>query len=394
MKAVMYQGPMKVSVEEVDEPKMQEPTDAVVRMTSSAICGSDLHMYEGHTPAKPGLILGHEPMGVVEEVGDAVKYVKEGDRVVMPFNVACGTCYNCTHGRSSNCQNMNPQHSGAAYGYVGMGPYAGGQAELLRVPNADWSCLKLPGRPGDEHEDDFVLLADIFGTSYHATELAQVGPGKTVAVFGAGPVGLLASYVSVIKGASEVYTVDRSAKRLDLAKSVGAVPINFEDGDPVEQIRNMRKENAVVQQNLHPEEYLSGVECAIDAVGYQAVDRKKPSQQNSGQVISDISRAINPAGHLGIIGDYLPSDPKGKTEDDKNGILHIPFGALWNNGVSIGTGQAPIKNYHNLLRDLIINGKARPSFIVSDRIGIDDAPDAYAEFDRRDEVIKPVIKFK
>ncbi|HPT74916.1 MAG TPA: alcohol dehydrogenase catalytic domain-containing protein, partial [Methanomassiliicoccaceae archaeon] len=174
MKAVVYNGARDVRVEDVPEPRIEEPTDAIVRITSSGICGSDLHMYDGHTPAEPGIILGHEPMGVVEEVGDGVPIIKEGDRVVMPFNVACGTCYNCLRGYSSACLVMNPQGAGAAYGYVTMGPYRGAQAEMLRVPRADWACLKLPGRPGDDKEDDYVMLADVFPTAFHATEMAKV----------------------------------------------------------------------------------------------------------------------------------------------------------------------------------------------------------------------------
>jgi glutathione-independent formaldehyde dehydrogenase len=163
---------------------------------------------------------------------------------------------------------MNPDGAGAAYGYVEMGPYPGGQAELLRVPHADWSCLKLPGKPNDAKEDDYVLLADIFPTAYHATELAQVGTGKTVGIFGAGPVGMLSAYASIMRGASEVYIVDKSEKRLKMAESIGAIPINFTEGDPVKQITELRQQTAVVKDSLHPEEKLSGVDCGIDAVGY------------------------------------------------------------------------------------------------------------------------------
>jgi glutathione-independent formaldehyde dehydrogenase len=393
MKAVMYQGPGKVEVTEVDEPQLQESTDAVIRITTSGICGSDLHSYDGHAPAKPGFILGHEPMGVVEQVGDGVSIIKEGDRVVMPFNIACGTCYNCIKGNTNACLTMNPDKAGASYGYVGMGPYAGGQAEMLRVPRADWACLKLPGKPGDDKEDDYVLLSDIFPTAFHATEQARVGSGKTVAVFGAGPVGLLSAYCSLMKGASEVFIVDRSEKRLELAKNVGAIPINFMDGDPVKQIQEQRKQTPMVKDSLHPEEKLAGVECGIDAVGYQAYDREDPERFKPAQVISDLAKLVNPAGHLGIIGAYMPQDPRGNNEAEKNGLLSIPFGMLWDKGVSIEMGQAPVKNYHMLLRDLIINGKANPSFIVSNRISIDDAPETYAEFDKRDEVTKAVIKF-
>jgi glutathione-independent formaldehyde dehydrogenase len=393
MRAVVYQGPGKVGVKEVEDPKLSSPTDAIVRMTSSAICGSDLHMYEGHTSAKPGVILGHEPMGVVEKVGEGVQSIQEGDRVVMPFNIACGTCYNCNRGFSSACLTMNPDGVSAAYGYVSMGPYRGGQAEMLLVPKADWACLKLPGRPGDDKEDDYVLLADIFPTAYHSTEMAKVSSGKTVGIFGAGPVGLLAAYSSLIKGASEVYVVDKSKKRLELAKSIGATPIDFTEGDPVKQIQDLRSENAVVRDSLHPEEKLGGVECGIDAVGYQAFDESNPSEYNPNQVLSDLVRLVNPTGHLGIIGVYLPEDPRGKTPDDRNGVLHIPFGLLWSKGLSMETGQAPCKNYQPQLRDLIINDKARPSFIVSDHISIDQAPATYKEFDKRDALTKAVIRF-
>jgi len=394
MKAVVYKGTRKVKVEDVPEPRVEEPTDAIVRVTSSGICGSDLHMYDGHTSARPGMVLGHEPLGVVEEVGEGVSVVKEGDRVVMPFNVACGTCYNCLRGLSSACLVMNPESAGAAYGYAEMGPYRGGQAELLRVPRADWACLQLPGRPGDDKEEDFLLLSDVFPTAYQATEMAKVSPGKTVAVFGAGPVGLLSAYASVIKGASEVYVVDRSPARLEQARSIGAVPIDFTEGDPAQQIKERRKENAVVKDSLHPEMKLDGVECGIDAVGYQAYGRQDPEEYDPAQVLSDLVNVVNPAGHLGIVGVYMPQDPKARNEQERNGLLTIPFGLLWSKGLSMQTGQASVKNYHAPLRDLIVAEKAEPSFIVSDRVSIDEAPEAYAQFDKRDEVTKAIIRFE
>lgn len=394
MKAVVYKGTRNVKVEDVPEPRIEESTDAIVRITSSGICGSDLHMYDGHTSAKPGMVLGHEPMGVVEKVGEGVSVVKEGDRVVMPFNVACGTCYNCLRGLSGACLVMNPDSAGAAYGYVDMGPYRGGQAELLRVPRADWACLQLPGRPGDDMEDDFMLLSDVFPTAYQATEMAMVTPGKTVAVFGAGPVGLLAAYSSMIKGASEVYVVDRSPARLKLAQDIGAVPINFAEGDPAQQIRELRKENAIVKGSLHPEQKLGGVECGIDAVGYQAYDREGGEKYDPAQVLSDLVNVVNPAGHLGVVGVYMPQNPKARNEQEKNGLLTIPFGLLWNKGLSMQTGQASVKNYHAPLRDLIVAGRAEPSFIVSDHVSLEEAPDAYAQFDQRDEVTKAVIRFE
>jgi len=192
MKAVVYKEPCQVAVENVDDPRIEAPGDAVVRITSAAICGSDLHMYEGRTGAQPGTVFGHENMGVVEEVGPGVTSVKVGDRVVLPFNIACGFCFNCLRGFTSACLTVNAAAPHAAYGYADMGPFKGGQAQYLRVPYADFNALKLPGTPGDQWEDDFVTLADIWPTGHHGVELAGVREGGTVAVFGAGPVGLMA----------------------------------------------------------------------------------------------------------------------------------------------------------------------------------------------------------
>ena len=252
MKAVVYKGKNEVAVEEIPDPKIEGPTDAVVKITSAAICGSDLHMYEDRSSAKPGCVFGHENQGMVEEVGPGVTSIKKGDRIVLPFNIACGFCANCTRGLTSLCLTMNKKVAGAGYGYADMGPYRGGQAEYLRVPYVDFNALKLPGTPGDEFEDDFVLLADIFPTSWHSTELAQVRSGDSVAVFGAGPVGLLAAYASILKGAAEVYIVDRAPERLKKAESIGAIPIDFSQGDPVQQIMGQRKSNRKFQESLRP----------------------------------------------------------------------------------------------------------------------------------------------
>ena len=394
MKAVVYEGPNNVNVKDVPMPKIEHPRDAIIRMTSSAICGSDLHMYDGHTEMTPGNILGHEPMGVVEEVGSAVRLIKKGDRVVMPFNVACGDCINCIRGYTNACLTLNPEFAGAAYGYVLLGPHMGAQAEYLKVPYADWACLKLPGEPGDQFEDDFMLLADIFPTAYHATELAKVSVGKSVAIFGAGPVGLLSAYCCKLKGAADIYIVDKSGKRLKMAESMGVIPINFLDTDPVEQILNYRKSNKLLMSSFRPgEDKMIGVDCCIDAVGYQAFDRQNPDVFKPDQVLWDAVKVLNPTGALGVIGVYIMNDPAGKNEQEKKMHLTLPWGEIWNKGISIGNGQTPVKNYHVFLRDLIITGKAVPGFIVTDHIKIDDAPKTYREFDKRDEVVKAVIKF-
>ena len=394
MKAVIYKGPKNVEVEEIENPEIENPTDVIVKITSSAICGTDLHAYDGQTPAKPGSTIGHEPMGVVEEVGSAVQLVKPGDRVVVTANVACGVCLNCIQGLTNACITANPQSPGATYGMSSKGSYPGGQAEYLKVSYGDLACLKLPGEPGDEFEDDFVLLADIFPTGYHATELANVRTGKAVAIFGAGPVGLLAAYSSILKGASEVYSVDKSEERLKRAESIGAFPINFKDGDPSEQIRERRQNNENLTESLRPgEEKTLGVDCAIDAVGYQALDRENPQEYKRNQVLMDIANVINIGGDVGVIGVYTPYNPAADDENEKQGHFVLPWGQLWSKSVAIGTGVVPAKKYHVFLRNLIFDGKAKPSFIVSDRISIEDAPHAYRKFDKRDDVVKPVIKF-
>ena len=395
MKAVSYKGLRKMSVSEHPKPKLKSPTDALLRVTTSGICGSDLHRYDGRAPLEEGTVVGHEIMGVIDEVGEAVHSIKKGDRVVLPFNIACGFCFNCHRGHTEACLTMNPEAPHAAYGYAGMGPYQGGQAEFVLVPQADFNCLKLPGKPGDEWEDDFLLLSDVFPTAYHATELANVTPGKTVAVFGAGPVGLLTAYCSLLKGASEVYVVDSVAERLEKAEELGAIPVDFSEGDPVEQIFALRKKNRGIQQSLRPgEEKMKGVDCAIDAVGYQARNDDNPDQEKATQVLENCLKVVNATGHVGLIGVYIAPDPGAKGEDAKKGVYKFPIADFFDKGVTMGSGQAPVKKYNEYLRDLIVNGRAKPSQIVSHRIPIDEAPDAYDKFDKRIEgYTKILIKF-
>ena len=392
MKAIVYKGPNKVAVEAVPDPEIEAPTDAIVRITSSGICGSDLHMYEGRTPASGDMRFGHENMGVVEDVGSAVGAIERGDRVVMPFNIACGTCFNCARGFTNACLALNPEGVSAGYGYAGMGPFPGGQAEFLRVPFADFNCLKLPGEPGDELEDDFLLLSDVFPTGYHGAELAGVGPGDTVAVFGAGPVGLLAAYSSMLRGAADVYVVDGIAERLAKAEEIGAIAIDFTRGEPCKQIAKIRGGNPLVRGALRPgEEKMSGVMCGIDAVGYQARGFANPDKEKPTQVIEELVHVVNPTGRIGIVGVYFEDDPGGVDADAKQGQFKLPLGAFFEKGLSIGMGQTPVKKYNAYLRDLIIAGRAKPSFIISHRLNLDEAPRAYQKFDRRTDGYTKVI---
>lgn len=367
MKAVVYQGAYQVAVEEVDDPRVEAPTDVIVKITTSCICGSDLHMYEGRTGAEPGIVFGHENMGIVTEVGSGVVRVKKGDRVVMPFNVACGFCKNCLAGRTGFCLTVNEGFAGGAYGYVSMGPYKGGQAEYLRVPFADFNCLVLP--PGEEHEDDFALLADIFPTGYHATELADVSPGESVCVFGAGPVGLMAAYSAMLRGASRVFVVDKVPDRLRLASQIGATPVDYTQGDAAEQIKAMTQGE--------------GCDKGIDAVGYQAT--VAAGEEQPAMVLNTLVEAVRPTGMLGVVGLYVPADPGGPNESARHGQLTFAMGRFFEKGQRMGTGQANVKAYNRQLRDMIIAGRAKPSFVVSQHLPLTDAPEAYERFDRREE---------
>jgi glutathione-independent formaldehyde dehydrogenase len=388
MRAVVYQGTRDVGVQTVDDAVLEDPEDVVIEVTSSAICGTDLHMYDGRTGAEPGLVLGHEPLGVVRAVGEDVHLVRPGQRVAIPTHLFCGVCYNCARGYSAACLRVRPGGFGAAYGYAGMGPYRGAQAELLRVPFADANCIPLPGEPGDEREDDFVMLADAFVTGWHATELAQVEPTSTVAVFGAGAVGLLAAHSALIKGAGEVYVVDHVAARLDKAGELGATPIDFTLGDPVDQIQELRRAHGLPLG----EEPMTGVDAAIDAVGFQARDRSDPSRENPLQVVSDLARLINPTGRVGIAGVYAEKDLHPAPEGTGDGRLTVPWATFFSKGVTVGFGRTHDRRYTAHLRDLVLRHRARPGFIVTHHGPLAEAPAFYDAFDRRaDGIIKAVL---
>ncbi|HWA65075.1 MAG TPA: glutathione-independent formaldehyde dehydrogenase [Mycobacteriales bacterium] len=374
MKAVVYKAPFQVSVENVDDPKIEKPGDAIIRITTANICGSDLHPYEGRVDMDPGMVLGHENMGIVEEVGPGVTRIKVGDRVSVPFNLACGTCRNCNDGWTSACLRANPSgQPGAGYGYPMMGPYWGGQAELLRVPWADFNLLELP--EGNEWENDFTMLSDIFPTGYHGTELAKVTPGKTVAIFGAGPVGLLAAMSANVRGASQTFVVDYQADRLALAERIGATAINLAETEPVEAVMDATDG--------------FGVDCGVEAVGYQAHD--PAGQEHPAMVLDNLVACVRATGAIGVVGVYEPEDPGAATEEAKQGRYPFDFGTAFTKGISFGTGQCPVKKYNRYLRDLIIRGQANPSVIVSHEVSLDEAPDAYSRFDKREDGYSKVL---
>jgi len=392
VRAVVLSGEREVSVETVPDAELEAATDALLRVTSSAICGTDLHFYDGRMGAEPGMVIGHEPLGVVQEIGNAVVSVKPGDRVVVPTHICCGFCASCVHGNSGACLTNNPGRAGAAYGYPGMGGYRGTQTELVRVPFADANCLRLPGEPGDEFEHDFVLLADALPTGYHATTLADVTAGDAVAVYGAGAVGLLAAYCALrLRGAAVVYVVDRVPERLEKAGELGATPIDYTIGDPVAQIseqQSRRRKGAA----WRGEQALNGVDCAIDAVGFQARDYEDPSIEDPRRIVRDLAQLVKPTGRLGIIGVFPAQDPQSSDELARDGHLDVPWGQLFAKGATIGMGRDHDERYNDFLRDLIAADRLRPGQIVSHRLPLERAPDAYRRFDERtDGYLKIVL---
>lgn len=378
MKAVVYKGPNEVSVEDVPDAKIERPTDVLVRITATNICGSDLHMYEGRTDFEVGRTFGHENMGEVIEIGNGVDAVKVGDRVVLPFNISCGFCKNCERGFTNYCMTTQPTPgaAGAAYGFAGMGPYSGGQAEMLRVPYGDNNCLRL-GEDAIEKQNDYVMLSDIFPTGYHATEMAGVIPGDTVVIYGAGPVGLMAALSATIKGASKVMVVDRRPDRLALAEQIGAIAIDDSKTDPVQFVLDQT-------QGV-------GADRGCECVGYQAHDPN--GTEDPAITLNRLIQSVRFTGGIGVVGVFLPADPGGLDENAKQGKFAIDYGLQWLKGQTLGSGQCPVKKYNRQLRDLIAVGKAKPSWIVSHEIPLSNAADAYKNFDDRvDGWTKVILK--
>jgi threonine dehydrogenase-like Zn-dependent dehydrogenase len=258
-----------------------------------------------------------------------------------------------------------------------MGPYRGGQAEYLRVPFGDFNCLRLP-EDAEEKQDDYVMLADIFPTGYHATELACLKPGENVVIYGAGPVGLMAAYSAMLKGASKVMIVDRHPDRLRLAEQIGAIPIDDSKGSPAEQVKQMTNGQ--------------GADRGCECVGYQAHDPE--GEEHPTMTMDELVESVRPTAGLGVVGVFMPEDPGSKDKLAKKGRIAFNYGEAWNKGLAIGTGQCSVKLYDRYLRDLIAAGRAKPSFIVSHDLPLDEAADAYEKFDARETgwtkvVLKP-----
>src|SRR5436190_8228083 len=391
MRANVWSGRNTVQVENVPDPQILNDRDAIVKITSTAICGSDLHLYDGYVPTmEQGDILGHEFMGEIVDVGSEVSKVKVGDRVVVPFPIACGHCWACQNELYSVCENSNPNagiaekmfgHSCAGiFGYSHLtGGYAGGQAEYARVPYADVGPIKIE----DDLTDEQVLfLSDIFPTGWFGADLCEIKGGEVIAVFGAGPVGQFAIASAVMMGAERVIAIDQYDYRLQMALNrAGATEIIDFSNDPdiVEQLKEMtggRGPDAVIDA--------VGMEAAHGHGAVHAADRVKQAtrmESDRGHALRDAILACRPAGIVSVIGVY-------------GGLMDkFPTGALMNKGLTIKAGQCHVQRYLKPLYERVRNGDIDPSFVVTHRLGLDMAPDGYETFKhKQDECVKVVLK--
>ncbi|MFE7200224.1 glutathione-independent formaldehyde dehydrogenase [Pseudonocardia alni] len=369
MKALVYHGPRQVSVDEVPDARIEKPTDVLVKITSTNICGSDLHMYEGRTDFDEGRIFGHENLGEVVEVGGGVDKVRVGDMVSVPFNVSCGHCRNCEHGLTNYCLAANePGMAGGAYGFADMGGWAGGQAEYLRIPWGDFQCLRLP-EDAKEKQNDYTMLSDILPTGWHAVEMSGLVPGESIVIYGAGPVGLMAALSASVKGAAKVMVVDRHPDRLKLAEQIGAIPIDDSKSSPVDQVMEQTGGRGADR----------GAEC----VGYQAHDPQ--GNEDNALTLNNLVASVKFTGGIGTVGVFIPQDPGAPDELAQQGKARFDFGTFWFKGQQMGCGQAPVKRYNRHLRNLIAEDKITPSWIVSHNLTLDQAPEAYQHFDARED---------
>ena len=388
MKALCWHGHGDVRVDNVPDPTIQLPTDCIVKITASGICGSDLHLLDGFVPTmESGDILGHESMGVVVEVGSAVKNLKKGDRVVVPFVIACGDCFFCKKGLFSCCDTSNPNAAVAAkamghspaglFGFSHMlGGFPGGQAEYLRVPFADVGPLKIES---DLPDDKVVFLSDIFPTGYMAAENCGIEPGDTVAVWGCGPVAQFAIKSAWMLGAGRVIAVDRVAERLEMARTHGkAETIDFEKQDVYETLQELTNGRG-------PDRCIDAVGCEAHSTGGldAVIDKAKSAVMLTTDRAHVLRQAIfccRKGGTLSVPGVYVGLPDK------------IPMGAFMNKGLTMKSGQTHMQKYMKPLLARIEKGEIDPSFVITHRVKLDDAPAAYATFrDKKDKCIKVVL---
>jgi glutathione-independent formaldehyde dehydrogenase len=377
-RGIVYIGPGKVEVQGVNYPKFVSPNGkeidhgVIVRIVSTNICGSDQHMVRGRTTAPSGLVLGHEITGEVIEKGHDVEFLEIGDLVSVPFNVACGRCRNCREQKTGICLNVNPARPGGAYGYVDMGGWVGGQAEYVMVPYADFNLLKLPDKAqAMEKIRDLTCLSDIFPTGYHGAVSAGVGPGTTVLVSGAGPVGLACAASCHLLGAAVVIVSDLNKERLQQARSFGCETVDVSaKASLAEQI----------DQILGSPE----VDCAVDCVGFEAhghgADAKKEAPAT---VLNSLMQLTRAGGSIGIPGLYVTDDPGAVDAAAKVGALSIRLGLGWAKSHSFQTGQTPVLKYNRQLMEAILHDKVHIADAVNVTvITLDDGPKGYVDFDK------------
>lgn len=387
MKANCFMGKGTMQIEDVPEPKILNARDAIVRITSTAICGSDLHLYNGYVPTvQRGDILGHEFMGEVVDLGPGVKNLKIGDRVVVPFPIACGGCGNCGRTLFSVCENSNPNawmaekmwgHSPAGvFGYSHLlGGFAGGQAEYARVPYADVGPLKVPDGLPDEQ---VLFLSDIFPTGYMGAEMCNIKPGDVIAVWGCGPVGLFAIKSAFLLGAERVIAIDRFPYRLRMAsEKAGAETINYEDEDVYEALLEMTGGRG-------PDSVIDAVGMEAHAAGaagaYDRVKQAMMSETDRGHALREAIMSCRSGGTVSIVGVYSGFMDK------------FPIGSIMNRSLTIRTGQAHVHRYMKPLLELIEKGEIDPSFVITHKVSLDEAPEMYRLFrDKQDECMKVVL---
>ena len=383
MKAVVYHRPGNVEVNNVDDPKIQDPQDIIVRVTSTAICGSDLHIYNGFFPQLKDMIMGHEFMGVVEETWRDGHNLRKGDRVVVPFPIACGACFFCDRGLPGHCENSNPKYygpegallsekGGGLFGYTDLyGGYAGGQAQYVRVPYANFGPRKVPEAFQDE---EVLFLTDIFPTGYSAIDWAGLKGGETVAVLGCGPVGLMAQKVAWLRGAKRVIGIDIQEYRLAKARNAAdSETINAQEVDPIKVIRELTDGR--------------GADVCVDAVGMEA-DRNIAdklgniwrAEIGSTKVLENCISAVRRGGFVSVVGVY--------------GIPYkFPLGQVFDKGIKLAFGQAPVQKYIDELFTLIEQHKIKLNDIITHRLPLQKAPEAYEIFsEKKDGCVKVILK--
>lgn len=384
MKAAVFHKPGDISYDTVEDPRIEDPRDVILRVTSTAICGSDLHILHGAVPQSSDMVMGHEFMGIVEEVGSAITNLKRGDRVIVPFPIACGHCFFCDHGASPSCENSNYKHygpngdmmdqkGGALFGYTDLyGGYSGGQAEYVRVPYADISPRIIPDNITDEQA---LFLTDIFPTGWSAIDWAKLQGGEVVAIFGSGPVGLMAQKAAWINGASRVIAIDPLDYRLERARTVNKVEtLNPHKVDVVAALREMTGGR--------------GADVCVDAVGFEPernfIDKFKATinfEKGSMKVLEMCFEAVRRSGTVSIVGVY------GSTYDN------FPLHRIFDKGLTIKQGQAPVLNYIDHLIDLVKEEKVVLDDIISHKVPLSEVSKAYQIFDdKEDDCVKVVLK--